>query len=57
MLPNTKVTISKTGDSKIEGLEHSDQCFKLRDIAKKAGKISSVEDKDHPPVYQNVNIK
>ena len=57
MLPNTKITISKTGDSKIEGLEHSDQCFKLRDIAKKAGKISSVEDKDHPPVYQNVNIK
>lgn len=57
MLPNTKITISKTGDSKIEGLEHSDQCFKLKDIAKKAGKVISVEDKDHPPVYQNVNRK
>lgn len=57
MLPNTKIVISPNGDSVIEGLEKSEQCFKLSELGKKAGKVQSQEDLDHQPVYQTVNRK
>jgi hypothetical protein len=38
MLPNTKIIISKDGDShQIFGQEKSDQCHKLSDMAREAG--------------------
>jgi hypothetical protein len=57
MLPNTKIVIKRDGSAVIEGLEKSDQCYKLTDMAKKAGKITSSESKDHTPVYQTVSTK
>ena len=57
MLPNTKIVISKNGDHKVESMEQSDQCHKVRDMARSAGKVISEEDKDHTPVYQDVNQK
>ena len=57
MLPNTQIVIDKQGNSRIEGLEKSDQCHKLSDIAKGAGKVTSDQDKDHTPVYQTVSQK
>lgn len=55
MLPNTKITIKKGGHHKIEGMEQSDQCYKLSEMAKKAGKVTSSQKKDHTPVYQTVH--
>lgn len=52
-----KVTIDNDGNSTIEGMEKSDQCFKLKDLAKKAGKVISEEDKDHTPVFHDVYQK
>jgi hypothetical protein len=57
MLPNTKVTITASGDQFIEALEKSDQCHKLSDLAKAAGKVTKDESKDHPPVHQTVSQK
>jgi hypothetical protein len=57
MLPNTKIVIDKKGNSTIEGLEKSESCHKLSDIAKGAGKVTSDTDKDHTPVYQTVSQK
>lgn len=57
MLPESKIIISPNGDSKIIGLEESDQCHKLSDLGKLAGKVTSDEDEDHQPVYQDVNRK
>jgi len=57
MLPNTKIVISSDGNSRIEGLEKSDQCSKLSEIGKQAGKVQSDTDKDHTPVYQTVHQK
>ena len=55
MLPETKIIIGKNGSSRIEGQQKSDTCFKLSDLGKMAGKVTSVEDKEHTPVYQDVN--
>jgi len=57
MLPNTQIIISKNGDSRIEGLEKSDQCYKLSELGRSAGKVISDDDKEHQPVYQDVNRK
>ena len=57
MLPNTKITIDKKGDSQIEGMEQSDQCYKLKELGDRAGKVTDSEDKDHTPVYQDVHQK
>jgi len=56
-LPNCQVTISPNGDTHIEGLEKTDQCYKLSELGKKAGKVTSDTTKDHPPVTQHVNRK
>jgi hypothetical protein len=57
MLPNTKIVIKKDGSTTIEGLENTDQCFKLSDLGKKAGKVVEDNPKDHTPVYQTVSMK
>ncbi len=50
----TKITIGKDGSSKIEGMEKSDQCYKLVDLAKAAGKVTSQQKKEHVPVYNEI---
>jgi hypothetical protein len=55
MLPNTKIVIGKNGSSRIEGQEKTDQCFKLSELGKMAGKVVKDEDKEHTPVYQDVH--
>lgn len=55
MLPDSKITIDKEGNSHIEGMEQSDQCYKLREMGERAGKVTKSEDKDHTPVYQDVH--
>lgn len=55
MLTETKIIIGKNGNSRIEGEQKSDSCFKLSDLARKAGKVVSDEDKEHTPVYQDVS--
>lgn len=57
MLPTTQIVIKPNGDSHIEGMEQSDQCHKLNEMAQEAGKVISEEDKEHQPVYQDVNRK
>jgi len=57
MLPNTKIRIKINGDSEIEGMEQSDNCSKLKELGKMAGKVLSEKDKDHTPVYQTVSQK
>jgi len=57
MLPNTRIVISPTGDSRIEGLEKTDQCYKLSELGKQAGKVTKYNTKDHTPVYQSVHQK
>ena len=57
MFPKTTIIIDRKGNSRIEGEEKSDQCFKLRDLARTAGKVQSIEDKDHTPVYHDVTQK
>jgi len=54
MLPNTVIRVKPNGDSVIDSQEHSDLCYKLKDLAKSAGKVVSEQDKDHVPVYQSV---
>ena len=53
-LISTKITIGKDGSSRIEGMEKSDQCHKLIDLAKMAGKVTSQDKKEHTPVYHDV---
>ena len=36
-LPNTKIIVGKDGSSRIEGLEKTETCFKLSELAKAAG--------------------
>jgi hypothetical protein len=55
MLPKAKIIIKKDGSSTIEGLEKTDQCHKLTDLGKIAGKVISDDPKDHTPVYQEVH--
>ena len=57
MLPNTKVIIDKNGDSQIVGLEQTENCSKLSELGKAAGKVVKDEDEDHAPVYQDVHTK
>ena len=57
MLPKTKIVIYPDGNSKVEGMEQSDQCFKLKELSRQAGKVTEEKDKDHTPVYQDVNQK
>jgi hypothetical protein len=55
MLPETKIIIEKNGSSRIEGQQKSDSCFKLSDLGRMAGKVVSDEDKEHTPLFQDVN--
>ena len=57
MLPETKITIKKDGSLLIEGMEKSDQCHKLEELAQMMGKVDSCEDKEHDPVHQTVHQK
>ena len=57
MMPNHKIRINTEGNSHIEGMEQSDQCSKLKEMGRMAGTVLSEEDKDHQPVYQDVNRK
>jgi hypothetical protein len=57
MLPNTKIIVKPDGSSIIEGLEKSDQCHKLSELGKAAGKVTEDTSKDHTPVYQTVSQK
>ena len=56
-LVDFKVVIDKEGNSQMESLEKSDQCYKLAELAKRAGKVVSQEEKDHVPVYHDVHQK
>ena len=56
--PTMRVSIKPNGDSEILGMEHTDDCHeKLTGLAKKAGKVTSITDEDHTPVYQSVHMK
>ena len=57
MLPNTKIVIDKTGNSRIEGQEKTDACGKLSELGRMAGKVTADDDKEHTPVYHDVNQK
>lgn len=57
MLPNSKIVIEKDGSTKIIGEESTSNCYKLSELGKKAGKVVSDTDKDHPPVHQSVSQK
>jgi hypothetical protein len=57
MLPKTTIIIGKDGSSRLEGQEKSDQCFKINELARMAGKVESEKPKDHQPVHQDVNNK
>lgn len=57
MLPNTKIVIDKKGNSRIEGQEQTDQCGKLSELGRMAGKVTSDDDKEHTPVYHSVSQK
>lgn len=57
MYSKSKIIIGKDGKSTIIGEEKSDQCYKLSELGKQAGKVISDKDKDHTPVYQDVNLK
>ena len=51
----TKITINPDGSSFIEGMEQSPQCGDLIKLAKSAGKVDSVDKKEHVPVYNEVH--
>jgi hypothetical protein len=53
--PTSRIVISKNGDSRIEGLEQSEQCYKLSELGKSAGKVVKDDAAEHTPVYQDVN--
>lgn len=55
MLPETKIIIEKNGSSRIEGQQKSDTCFKLSELGISAGKVTSDDDKEHTPVFQDVS--
>jgi len=57
MLNNYQVIIDTDGKQKIVGQEKSDQCHKLSELGKRAGKVTSDTEKDHTPVYQTVHQK
>lgn len=51
-----KITIYPGGKSKIEGLEKSDECYKLGQTARAAGKVVSEKDRDHTPVHNTGHV-
>ena len=55
--PELIIDILPNGDSRLEGMEKSDVCGKISELAKQAGKIKENQKKDHVPVYQSVNQK
>jgi len=57
MYPETKITINKDGSSVIEGLEQSEQCYKLSQLGAAAGKVEKEKKKEHPPVQQKIQVK
>lgn len=57
MYPKTKIRVFPDGRSHIDGQEHSDQCFKLSDLGRSAGKVVEEKNKEHQPVDQDVNRK
>jgi hypothetical protein len=50
MFPNVKITISRNGDSLIEGLGQGDSCPKLSDLGTRAGRDKVDKMKDPLPV-------
>jgi hypothetical protein len=56
MYPKATILIDGNGIH-LEGDEKSDQCFKFEELAKKLGKVTSVEKKEHTPVFHDVNQK
>ena len=58
MFPTTRISIKPNGDSEIIGLEHTDDCHdKLSNLGRQAGKVTSITDEDHTPVYHDVHTK
>jgi len=57
MIPKTKITVFPGGNSKVEGMEKADDCYKLNEMSRAAGKVESEKEKDHTPVYQDINVK
>jgi hypothetical protein len=57
MFPKATIRIDGKGRIHLESDEKSDQCFKFEDLAKKLGKVTSVEKKEHTPVFHDVNQK
>lgn len=55
MIPKTVVVVGKDGSARFDGQEKSDQCFKISELAKGAGKVVDDKQKDHQPVYQDIN--
>lgn len=55
MLTEAKIIIGKNGSSRIEGQKEDSGCFKLSDLAKRAGKVTSDDKKEHTPVFQDVS--
>jgi len=56
MLPNCKIVISPNGDHQIIGLEKTENCHKLSELGRSAGKVKSDVDEDHPPVHQQTHV-
>lgn len=55
MLPKTIITIKNDGEAIIDGQEKSDQCYKLSETARQAGKILDKKKKEHPPARQSIH--
>jgi len=55
MLSNCQIVIGKDGSSKIVGLEKTENCGRLSELARAAGKVLKDDDEDHAPVYQDVH--
>jgi hypothetical protein len=56
-LPKSKIIINTDGSSRIEGLEKTEDCYKLSELGKLVGKVVEDKPKDHTPVYQTVQTK
>lgn len=52
-----KIIINTDGSSHIEGLEKTDDCYKLSELGKLVGKVVEDKPKDHTPVHQSVSQK
>ena len=51
-----KISIFPGGRSEIEGLEQSDECHKLGELGRAAGKVVEEKKKDHAEVYRDVHL-